>query len=1321
MDKKESLIAIIVIAIAILSLSNGSITGFATIQIDWTGGGTKADPYQISNCIELQNMTENLSSHFILVNNINCSDTTNWNPTGPYTGFIPIGDSENNFEGNFNGQNYTINKLHINRPNQNYRSLLGYSYYGNVSDVGLLDINITGNRRVGAIIGTMEGGKITNSHSTGNLSADSGYVGGLVGHIESNASILNSYAIVDVYSDGSYSGGLVGRNDFGLINNSHANGSVNSTSNYAGGLAGLHGRDDFSIIDNSYASGEVYSEGDYVGGLVGASGDSEGPYGAIINSYAKGTVTGGEESRYIGGLVGQLRSSNISNSYAIGNVSSNDGYVGGLVGGIQFNAKILNSYAIVDVYSDGSYAGGLVGRNNRGLINNSHANGSVNSTSNYAGGLIGYHGRNFFSIIDNSYATGNVFSESNYVGGLVGYSSDSGGPYGDIYNSYATGNVTGESGYVGGLAGVLGVGNITNSYATGNVNGSDSYVGGLVGASSYDDDTVISNSYATGNVFGDSDSVGGLVGEVGDSGSGQVIDSYATGNVRGGIYTGGLVGRYLDGDINNSYATGNVKGPYGIGGLVGTYSGGTLSESYATGNVNGSGGYVGGLIGISGYDDDLIINKTYATGNVYGGDDYVGGLIGYNGYDYDALIVNSYASGNVTGDSSYIGGLIGLLDGSSLRYSFATGNVNGTYTEGEGIYIGGLVGENNVPIRKSFATGKIYSDDDAYGIVGSKDADVTRTFWFDNENDDADACGAGPYGPYGEEEDPSPYGCLKINESTGINYFFSISNSPLSLWTFPPWDNFCNGVGYPSLEFENLTNTSNCLAFTPDTVPPTVTIDSPEEDDTETSGNLATELSGSFSETASTATYTVDNLGENVAICSECSSFEINATFTSYGEHTITVSATDASGNTGNANVTFDLKLDTDGDGTPDDEDDDDDNDGIDDEDDFLTGDSDNINSNFNINFTVNGSSDLSQLFNTTLPIKFKNGSETIVEFDFTFSNTTTLNLANITIKETSNATTGSIIIAGINLTGIGQTKTVYFTRVNQNINGICIKDTTIASIAQVTTACNSAGEVKIECDGSAQSEYTCTYNSTSNKYKVTGLSHSGVTQIPFTQPIAETLPSGGGSSVKTINIENNPQLTSREGERILFTYLEESHRLKINSIDKNSISLTIRSSLITVKLLIGETKLVDLNRDGINDISITLKNIFENKATIKLEIIQQVVEASLPIIQPVIETPEPIKEIIPEPKESIIEEPVPAESIDLSPELIWLSVIIIFIGLITLIALNKVHTVISHEKRLHKYVKKAKRQGHSIDKIRKELSKIGWPKHCLDKVFRKK
>jgi len=175
---------------------------------------------KVYNCTDLQNMKNNLSGTYELANSFSCATTTTWNWDGSkYQGFEPVGSSTSPFTGKFDGKGYQITGLYINRPTAYSVGLFGIinSSPAEIKNVGLLNVNITGNNNVGGLVGEngmANGGTISNSYSTGVVSSSGSsdtFVGGLVGL--SNGTISNSYSTGVVSSSGSSNadaGGLVG-------------------------------------------------------------------------------------------------------------------------------------------------------------------------------------------------------------------------------------------------------------------------------------------------------------------------------------------------------------------------------------------------------------------------------------------------------------------------------------------------------------------------------------------------------------------------------------------------------------------------------------------------------------------------------------------------------------------------------------------------------------------------------------------------------------------------------------------------------------------------------------------------------------------------------------------------------------------------------------------------------------------------------------------------------------------------------------------------------------------------------------------------------
>lgn len=263
------MISVGVVAIIGLFLIEATASGFSG-----SGSGTPADPYQITNATQLQEMADDLDAHYVLVKDIDASETVNWNGGA---GFEPIGDPSNKFTGTFDGQNHTIDGLYISRGGENYVGLFGYiSNSVEIKNVGLINFYVNGLHNIGGLAG-LNYGTISNSYSNG--SAVTGYPGGTIGGLvgQNGGTITNSYSTASATGHERV-GGLVGYN-VGTITNSYATGIVTGYGR-TGGLVGENG----GTLTNSFATGKVICTCEwcgYVGGLVGLN-----YLGTITNSYA---------------------------------------------------------------------------------------------------------------------------------------------------------------------------------------------------------------------------------------------------------------------------------------------------------------------------------------------------------------------------------------------------------------------------------------------------------------------------------------------------------------------------------------------------------------------------------------------------------------------------------------------------------------------------------------------------------------------------------------------------------------------------------------------------------------------------------------------------------------------------------------------------------------------------------------------------------------------------------------------------------------------------------------------------------------------------
>ncbi|MCS4037236.1 hypothetical protein GGQ01_002316 [Salinibacter ruber] len=307
---------------------------------------------EISTVDELQAIQTNqdfpLDGFYVQTADIDASATANWNGG---KGLSPIGDDVISFTGTYDGNGFTIEKLTIDRSDENEVGLFGHMERdGIIQDVTLVNASVSGSINTGGIVGESKG-ELLNSKYNGNVASGS-VVGGLIGRNDEGR-VYGSVAEGSIIGDRNVAGGLVGRNT-GEVQNSVASSSVEGGDSNIGGLVGINSEGE---IGNSEATGDV-TGGSEVGGLVG-----QNEAGTVNSSTAKGTVEGNNR---VGGLVGynsetRNEGGTVVTSYGTGSVSGDEG-VGALVGVNSGDSDITESYAVGTV-SGNRDTGGLIGVN----------------------------------------------------------------------------------------------------------------------------------------------------------------------------------------------------------------------------------------------------------------------------------------------------------------------------------------------------------------------------------------------------------------------------------------------------------------------------------------------------------------------------------------------------------------------------------------------------------------------------------------------------------------------------------------------------------------------------------------------------------------------------------------------------------------------------------------------------------------------------------------------------------------------------------------------------------------------------------------------
>lgn len=312
-----------------------TVTLYAVWENIWTGSGTEADAYQISNAADLTALQTQVNEKgfsytgkwFRLTNNIDLNNEL-WTPIGV--------DAFHSFGGSLDGGGKTISGLKV-ETNGAWAGLFGsvrgtYGVPMTMRDLTLKDGSV----------------KFTSSGTS--------YSGGLVAAVEGETvlELRNVVAENLTVSGGIFgSGGLLGRGRVAMTNCHNRGGSV--TGGYAGGLAGMgYSNLQDHVLAGCTNSAKVVGKRT-AGGMTGNETHSDGSYTSCANSgsisatqgYASGIAAGGSYERCsnsgavtgkeaAGICVNGSKATNCSNTgavtgtgtgYAAG-ILTNDGYGG---------------------------------------------------------------------------------------------------------------------------------------------------------------------------------------------------------------------------------------------------------------------------------------------------------------------------------------------------------------------------------------------------------------------------------------------------------------------------------------------------------------------------------------------------------------------------------------------------------------------------------------------------------------------------------------------------------------------------------------------------------------------------------------------------------------------------------------------------------------------------------------------------------------------------------------------------------------------------------------------------------------------------------
>ncbi|MCH8519462.1 MAG: carboxypeptidase-like regulatory domain-containing protein [Nanoarchaeota archaeon] len=679
-------------------------------------GLTSQTAFQISTCDQLQNISNNLNSYFEIVQNIDCSDTVDWNNG---EGFHPI----NNFNGYLEGNKRAIRDLYINRSNSNGVGLFGTttsSSNGVIANLRLENVIIIGNRGVGGIGGENFYVDIYNSSVSGYIEGSNNRVGGLVG--QSFSSEIDQVVFVgEIVSTGTSSnqevGGIVGRTSGSAnVGTAFTRAIITANNGCVGGIIG-----DSSTGTSHF--NEVYSVTQILG-----SPDSEGTIvGCIRNTLDSFTNVYWDID--VGGLDwrGSVESGSTGNPINV--TGFNTSQMQGSLAQINFAGfDFENTWRTITLPEDnypvffwqagnlvsvtGQLINSLTGEpvSNAFIIANPDDSnfGKINTTTNSTGHYnITLQSVPEYEVIIRENITDPNFNNFTFLGGVRQTINPNDGTINFELGPYWEGSGEGE-----------------NPFLITNVEELQTMRYNLLGNYQLANDI---DATQTRNWFG-----GEGFEPIGDeenpfqgslNGNSSMITSLfinRTLNNQTALFSFTQNASIIDMALEDLY----VAGDFRVGGLIGRDVGSntTIQRVLVSGIVEGNND-VGGIV--ASVLNRLILNQTFANVTVAGLDGSIGGLVGWSS---NSTIVDSYAIGNVTGavDVKRIGGLVGDHNG-VLNRTYATGYVS---TSSFPDQIGGLVGRNTGLVYNSFWDNEASGQNESAGGMGFPTANMTslRTF-----------------------------------------------------------------------------------------------------------------------------------------------------------------------------------------------------------------------------------------------------------------------------------------------------------------------------------------------------------------------------------------------------------------------------------------------------------------------------------------------------------------------------------------------------------------------------------------------------------------
>ncbi len=629
------------------------------------GEGISSNPYIVSNLDNLlwaSSHVESWDKFFRMASNVDATDTYLWLDGD---GFRPIGNISMPFTGTFDGNEYRISNLHIDRPDDSYQGLFGVAQSAAIYDLRVTNVYINGYNRVGALIGSVTGSYVLRCRSTGDVIGYNTRIGGLIGQVGSSSEIeeCSSSCSVDGLNE---TGGLIGRFMNSTLVSSYATGSVEGTFD-GGGLIGVASNG--AHVDNCYATGPVEAANG-AAGLISVINDTN-----VSSCYCMNTVE--SDNVRAGGFAGIVEgTSQVSNCFNQGTINLTNIVIGGFAAQISETAVIEDCYSVCAMNGSSSEVGGFVGEIfDTPDIFNCFWDEDVSGITSSAGGT-GMTTTDM-QLMDTYYLAGWDFIDEFYNGsdnywGLnasenggypflswQGYEHTTGSP------EMPEGSGTEADPYlIGSAKHIIWLANSPSYWSAyfqqiATIDLSDCSTCAPIGnAETHFTGSYEGQSYLiTGFSINSTDTEQGFFGVLENAQIDNVM--LVEVEVIGGESSAGLVGHAITSVIDNCYVSGAVSSSdLQLGLLAGLVEGGSIIDCITTGSVDGDEN-TGGLIGfiddgtVTGCSSDVDVTGTDNTGGM------IGRALGYNlSREFSLVISDCFCTGSVSANTP--GGFIGL-------------------------------------------------------------------------------------------------------------------------------------------------------------------------------------------------------------------------------------------------------------------------------------------------------------------------------------------------------------------------------------------------------------------------------------------------------------------------------------------------------------------------------------------------------------------------------------------------------------------------------------------------------------------------------------